>query len=128
MSNKQEKILDFLRGDDTDEQPKAEEVDTTEPTEAINEAVTIYFGCKPLYGDTVSLIDHLAPLMQEVCNEKNVAHIGFIPYAQGWDLLAAKLQAVGLPNNSYYVPTFAQVSQRLGDTLIGLADQAVIAG
>jgi hypothetical protein len=130
MSNRQEAVLDFLR-ETTEEVVEETTEETTE--EAVEDTVedttvTIYFGCKPLYGDTMSLIDHLAPLMREVCIEKNVAHIGLIPYAQGWDLLAAKLQATGLPNNAYYVPTFAQISQRLSDTLIGLADQVVISG
>lgn len=125
MSDKQEDILNYLRG------TPAPTPDTTElrqdaQPEVINEAVTIYIGCRPMYGEAISLIDHIQPLMKEVCKEKGVEHIGFIPYAQGWDLLSAKLQLKGLPNGAYYIPAMSQVAQRLGDTLINIAHQVVI--
>lgn len=133
MSQSQEDVLAFLRGEKTTPAPtvtvaEIEAIPTVETTEVINEAVTIYMGCKPLHGECISLIDALAPLMKEVCEEKNVSHIGFIPYAGGWDILAAKLSEQGLPNGAYYIPTFSNVAQRLSDTLVAIADQTVIAG
>jgi RecB family exonuclease len=129
MSNKQEDILAFLRGESVPPAPVAAEPEpVVSETEVINEAVTVYIGCKPLYGECKSLIDALAPLMAEVCSDKNVSHIGFVPYAQGWDMLAAKLSAQGLPNGAYYVPSFSNVAQRLSDTLVTVANQVVIAG
>ena len=134
MSNKQEDVLALLRGDSkkkTSKKAKAEEPApapvSTQP-EVINEAVTIYFGCRPMYGETISLVDHLEPMMKEIAEAEGVSHISFIPYAKGWDLLAQKLSETGLAHGAYYVPAMSQVAQRISDALINAADQVVIAG
>lgn len=125
MSNKQEDILNKLRGAAPKTKSKAA---VKSESEVINEATTIYFGCRPMYGETVSLVDYLQPMMKEIAQAESVAHISFIPYAKGWDLLAQKILEDGLPHGAYYVPSMSQVSQRISDALISAADQVVIAG
>lgn len=132
MSNKQEDVLALLRGDSKKKTSKKAKAEKPAPAptqpEVINEAVTIYFGCRPMYGETISLVDHLEPMMKEIAAAEGVSHISFIPYAKGWDLLAQKLSETGLAHGAYYVPSMSQVAQRVSDALISAADQVVIAG
>ena len=126
MSNKQEAILDFLRGDTVDNEP--EQATEVSVPEVINEAVTVYVGCKPVYGETVPLLDAIKPLVDQVREEKNVEHIAFVPYGAGYDILAAKLLAQGLPDGAYYMTLQGTTATKLLDTVIQVADQVVIAG
>ena len=133
MSKSQEDILNYLRGTpavipDNKELRQEEEQPKQVQPEVINEATTIYIGCRPMYGETISLIDYVAPIMSEIAKAEGVDHIAFIPYAKGWDLLAARLILDGLPHGAYYIPAMSQMAQRLSDTFIHIADQVIIAG
>ena len=131
MSKNQEDILNYLRGTPAEtpdnKELRQEDAPAVQP-EVINEATTIFIGCRPMYGETVSLVDYVAPMMTEIAKAEGVDHIAFIPYAKGWDLLAARLIKDGLPHGAYYIPAMSPMAQRLSDTLIHIADQVVIAG
>ena len=128
MSNKQEDVLAYLRGGGDKEEPKAEAPAEVQTTEVINEAVTVYVGCKPVYGETIPLLDAIKPLVDQVREEKNVEHIAFVPYGAGYDILASKLLAQGLPNGAYYMTLQGTTATKLLDTVIQVANQVVIAG
>jgi hypothetical protein len=132
MSNKQEDVLAYLRGGGDKAEPEVsettEEVAAVQVTEVVNEAVTIYVGCKPVYGETIPLLDAIKPLVDQVREEKNVEHIAFVPYGAGYDILNAKLLSQGLPNGAYYMTLQGTTATKLLDTVIQVADQVVIAG
>jgi len=124
MSSKQEDVLAYLRGDKKEAAPEPK----VEVPEVVNEAVTVYVGCKPIYGETIPLLDAIKPLIDEVREEKNVEHIAFVPYGAGYDILSAKLLAQGLPNGAYYMTLQGTTANKLLDTVIQVANQVVIAG
>jgi hypothetical protein len=134
MSDKQQDALSYLRGEDTDA-VDTDAVDTeahTFPEPNLYKIdnsgdVILYIGCKPLYGEVISLVDHVQPLVSEVCQEQAVDHISLIPYAEGWNKLSLKLQTQGLPAGSYYLPPVSALSKYCTDTLIVIADQVILA-
>lgn len=128
MSNAQAAILDFLRGDAEDPEEVVQPEAEVQVTEVINEAVTVYVGCKPLYGETIPLLDAIKPLVDEVREEKNVEHIAFVPYGAGYDILASKLLQKGLPHGAYYMTLQGTTATKLLDTVIQVADQVIMAG
>jgi len=129
MSDKQQDALSYLRGEDTDAVDKEAHTFPEPNLYKIDNSgdVILYIGCKPLYGEVISLVDHVQPLVSEVCQEQAVDHISLIPYAEGWNKLSLKLQTQGLPAGSYYLPPVSALSKYCTDTLIVIADQVILA-
>ena len=66
--------------------------------------------------------------MDEVCSTAGVGAIELISYGQGWPLLYKLLKERGLPPQSIYIDPRSHLYSRVGDVLISLSDDVVIAG
>jgi len=110
MSEKQTQVIDILR------------------KKKKTGKVTLYVGCRPLIGEVTPILDAIGPLMDEVCSTAGVGAIELISYGQGWPLLHKLLKERGLPPQSIYIDPRSHLYSRVGDVLISLSDDVVIAG
>ena len=81
----------------------------------------------PILGETVQLVDILAPLMREVANENGVGHWNLVEYSQGKALLAAKLDVLWgekRPNGTI-IADFSAEAQAVQSVLTGYADVVI---
>ena len=123
MSNNQEDILSYLRGETPEETPAAEET----PAPALAET-TLYVGCRPLNEDVTALRAALAPYIEAICERESVTHISRIKYAQGYDMLNEMIEQDGLPPGAIYVDPNSSLYGRLVDALLLKATRVVMRG
>lgn len=122
MSNNQEDILAYLRGEQ-------EDTDVNEtPQEETSAETTLYIGCRPLNETVTPLRDALAPYIEAICKQESVEHISYIRYAQGYDILNAMIEQQGLPAGSIYVDPNSPLYGRIADALLLKATRVVLAG
>lgn len=131
MSNKQEGVLAFLRGETS-----TQETQETQAPKEIKEinmqdstaAITIYVNCRPMNKEVTPIQKALTDITNEICTANGVEHISFIKYAAGWDMLSAEIIKQGLPSGAYYISSDTQLYNRVMDSLMQVADEVVIAG
>lgn len=111
MSEKQTQVIDILRRGKTQKGK-----------------VTLFVGCRPLSGDVTPVLDAIGPLMDEVCSTAGASAIELISYGQGWPLLTKLLKEKGLGEGNIYIDPRTYLYSRVGDVLVSLSDDVVIAG
>ena len=120
MSKKHLQVIDILRGDEKTEPVKEEKKET------VNDRTVLYIGCRPLNAPVTLVSKVIEPIVQEICEKKDVEHISFIPYAQGYDLLNACLLKDGLKNKgAIYIDSNSSLYSRIGETLLQLSEEVV---
>lgn len=111
MSDKQTQVIDILR------KGKTQKGD-----------VRLYVGCRPLGAEVTPVLEAIGPLMDEVCETAGVGALELISYGQGWPLLTKLLKEKGLVEGNIYIDPRTYLYSRIGDVLISLSDEVVIAG
>lgn len=130
MTEKKEKILGFLRGENNSvvSQLAAElapaivaeqaAAPATTPTPAQAE-VHLYVGVNMVRGASPSPLSlALAKLIDQVQKEYGVEHVAFAPYGQGWTRLSVLLAQEGLPAGHWFVDPMSQYYTKLYDELM----------
>ena len=121
MSNSQEDILAYLRGE------QAEETSSETPAKTPAKT-TLYIGCRPINETITPLRTALAPYIEEICKRERVAHISYIKYAQGYDMLNAMIEQDGLPGGAIYVDPNSALYGRLVDAILLKAARVIMGG
>jgi len=120
MSNNQENILAYLRGETPEE--------TSTETPATEETSILYVGCRPINESITPLRTALEPYIEEICAEHKVKHISLIKYAQGYDMLNSLIEERGLPGGAIYADPNSSLYGRLVDALLLKAARVVMRG
>ena len=126
MSNNQEDILAYLRGETSTEETSTEET-STEETSTETPAI-LYVGCRPINESITPLRTALEPYIEEICAEHKVKHISLIKYAQGYDMLNSLIEERGLPGGAIYADPNSSLYGRLVDALLLKAARVVMRG
>lgn len=121
MSNDQENILAYLRGEQEEETP----VDAPQEEQL---GTTLYIGCRPLNEEVTPLRAALASYIDAICEQEKVEHISYIRYAQGYDILNAMIEQQGLPAGAIYVDPHSPLYGRVADALLLKAARVVMVG
>ena len=120
MSNNQEDILAYLRGEQAEE--------TTQAPAETPEHTVLYIGCRPINETITPLRTALAPYIEEICKRERVEHISYIKYAQGYDMLNAMIEQEGLPGGAIYVDPNSALYGRLVDAILLKAARVIMGG
>lgn len=141
MSNKQEDVLAFLRGETEAKEEALVQIDeptgavspvegpVTAPTHFTCDGVVIYIGCRPVSGSITPLYEQLEWMIEEICRRNgDVQHLSDIKYGRGYELLAQKFMSDGIPNGEYYMPSNTVLCHKLMDAMVAKAAKVVIAG
>lgn len=122
MNDKQNEIIARLRGNKKPT-PKSESAELPQESDTPNNestpisSSTLYIDCAFIKGEAAQTAEEaLAPLIKEVCEEKGVEHISFVPYAGGWDLLTAKIEAHSFSGN-VVISSNSALYNRVGSAL-----------
>lgn len=119
MSKKHLEVIDILRGES---KPKSK-VSKKEKTRTLT---TLYVGCRPLKSSVVLVQDAIKEMSDAICTSKNVEHISFVPYAQGWDLLSSLILKNGLKEHTnLYIDPRSQLYLKCGDALVQVVDEVI---
>lgn len=120
MSDNQENILAYLRGEQAEE--------TTQAPAETPEHTVLYIGCRPINEDVIHLRTALTPYIDAICEREGVDHISLIKYAQGYDMLNSLIEQEGLPGGDIYVDPNSSLYGRVVDALLLKATRVVMRG
>jgi RecB family exonuclease len=127
MTDNQEDILAYLRGDVEEEETPAPQAEEETPAlKAETQETTLYIGCRPINEEVTALRTALAPYIDAICAQEGVEHISYIKYAQGYDYLNAMIEQRGLPPGAIYADPNSALYNRLVDALLLKATRVVM--